>query len=92
MGTNFLIIIKCFETMEYSCYKGHKRTNPNFKSRLYLRRSTSVFASLLQADLTLGGRDGRELVMYSKWKFTLFPFKLMPTCGTVRTLRSERVS
>lgn len=44
-----------------------------------------MFTSLLQADLTLGGGGGRELVKYSKWKFTLFSFKFMPTYGTMRT-------
>lgn len=81
----------CFEIMEYSCYKGCKRTNPYFKSRLYLRRS-SVFTSLLQTDLTREGGGGRELVKYSKWKFTLLSFKFMPTYGTMRTtLGSERM-
>lgn len=31
--------------------------------------------------------------MYSKWKFTLFPFKFMSAAGTIRTtLGSERIS
>lgn len=30
--------------------------------------------------------------MYSKWKFTLFPFKFLPTYGTIRTSGSERLS
>lgn len=30
--------------------------------------------------------------MYSKWKFTHFPYKFVPTYGTIRTSGSERIS